>query len=1145
MLEVETSRQVRKSRKKHERSQSASVAIKDKPSKYIEDYHSDAKTSKTLKDAQEKLAALEISGDITKGTPQTENAEKKKKRRRRAQSADQLNDDTTRIRKDQSIAEQNLIQANLYTNDKNKSLEKQTKQSYSEALSGRPSQDETTEDHPGRSTVSERREKRVRKKKNLAEAEVAAAVETAVNVERVRKRVKKKAKHRPGSEDHSEEYLDTPDGHEGTSGTRGDPLDNRGYVDTEHEDKDVHENDGRTKSRSQARENLGYEDEQEIGETSREPKAGRTKTGKRRRKKLKEPSADVIHRALEKKRQDDGHVMCIVIHKADRLKTDLRISHPLVRVHVIDVNTGEYIKKCSRNRAATSYYENQETVDHILPLMTQPFDFKQRKSLVPSWEDVLIINEIYSYFLQRTEGDPNVIIFFEILDFLSMAAINKLKGMQRSDRGWYQIAWAFLKLVGSNGSPNTDTKIRLQLFHPVKYNRRRQLSNSSIPEVYHWWSSPSRQPYPSTLYVTVKGIRPPQDIDAAGRSMFAVQEEKGKMTFEEMTGKIARSESPSEFAANRDIVNWKKLPGQPNRVPNQIMSTLQAGHRGCFVVRFSDDGRKLACGCAEKHGFSIFVFETLSGKNISKFQGHFSIIYDLCWSQNGKEILSASSDGTARSWEVCKDGSPAMKTYPHPCFVYAARYHPQKSLVVTGGFDRLIRIWDKDNEGVNGQLLREMEGHFGFINTICFDPSGRFMFSGDSSGTVIVWETYGNVDARSKKKRSSTAADIQRWVVSKTVKDQEIKDCVINSISLHPNGRKLLVHTRDNVTRMLDLRSFSMMTRYIGANNFKEHVRSTMSTCGSFVFSGSEDGLVYVWDTETGDLVKVYNELGYTAAVSDIDFHPHDNIIAFCSFGQNHPVVLYQHQHTGSVEEIPYIPSSPPMSPLRTTTRTMGQTTEHALTAEPQTMAHTSTHMADVASETLLLNKIKKKLDSVLDVSHTTADLRSSMAGSRTLQRTPSPYAPDLLSVQQPEFGTLSTWGSDFTALPTSPYSPESKPQSPQREMGTRTFSQLETGQPNQGPSSFSRPNSRHDTSVGLFMAKAAYPFSARNPDELNLDEGDVITVLRQEDEHWWVGEMKDGRQGYFPASYTKMMDRNEKKKPKQKERKQVSLLRM
>jgi jouberin len=53
---------------------------------------------------------------------------------------------------------------------------------------------------------------------------------------------------------------------------------------------------------------------------------------------------------------------------------------------------------------------------------------------------------------------------------------------------------------------------------------------------------------------------------------------------------------------------------------------------------------------------------------------------------------------------------------------------------------------------------------------------------------------------------------------------------------------------------------------------------------------------------------------------------------------------------------------------------------------------------------------------------------------------------------------------------------------------------------------------------------KAAFPFAARNADELNLDEGDVIKVLRQEDEHWWVGEMRDGRQGYFPASYTTMI---------------------
>lgn len=55
---------------------------------------------------------------------------------------------------------------------------------------------------------------------------------------------------------------------------------------------------------------------------------------------------------------------------------------------------------------------------------------------------------------------------------------------------------------------------------------------------------------------------------------------------------------------------------------------------------------------------------------------------------------------------MSRDGSPATKTYPHPCFVYAARYHPQKkNLVITGGYDRLIRIWSNDSEGANGQVF--------------------------------------------------------------------------------------------------------------------------------------------------------------------------------------------------------------------------------------------------------------------------------------------------------------------------------------------------------------------------------------------------------------------------------------------------------
>jgi len=41
----------------------------------------------------------------------------------------------------------------------------------------------------------------------------------------------------------------------------------------------------------------------------------------------------------------------------------------------------------------------------------------------------------------------------------------------------------------------------------------------------------------------------------------------------------------------------------------------------------------------------------------------------------------------------------ACKVLPHPSFVYCAKYHPDiGKLVVTGGFDRLLRLWLLESE---------------------------------------------------------------------------------------------------------------------------------------------------------------------------------------------------------------------------------------------------------------------------------------------------------------------------------------------------------------------------------------------------------------------------------------------------------------
>lgn len=42
---------------------------------------------------------------------------------------------------------------------------------------------------------------------------------------------------------------------------------------------------------------------------------------------------------------DDSLVLGVYIHRSDRLKTDLLVSHPMVKVHVVDEATNQYVKK--------------------------------------------------------------------------------------------------------------------------------------------------------------------------------------------------------------------------------------------------------------------------------------------------------------------------------------------------------------------------------------------------------------------------------------------------------------------------------------------------------------------------------------------------------------------------------------------------------------------------------------------------------------------------------------------------------------------------------------------------------------------------------------------------------------------------------
>lgn len=71
------------------------------------------------------------------------------------------------------------------------------------------------------------------------------------------------------------------------------------------------------------------------------------------------------------------------------------------------------------------------------------------------------------------------------------------------------IFFPHLQIVGTNGVLNIDSKLRLQLYCPPPRAKRQP----KTIEVFEWWRMYPRNKYPSTLYVTVKGIKLPEHVN--------------------------------------------------------------------------------------------------------------------------------------------------------------------------------------------------------------------------------------------------------------------------------------------------------------------------------------------------------------------------------------------------------------------------------------------------------------------------------------------------------------------------------------------------------------------------------------------------------------------------------------------------------
>ncbi|KAI9203420.1 WD40-repeat-containing domain protein [Polychytrium aggregatum] len=564
-----------------------------------------------------------------------------------------------------------------------------------------------------------------------------------------------------------------------------------------------------------------------------------------------------LFRHLDKSEKDfESQVVLIKIHSIDALELSSFIVHPVVKISFIDATTGQYLSKGNKEKPAT-YFNEGKAIDYILPLMTKPYKLQGRK-VTPLWEEEIVVDVEYLSILK-----PSTMMLFEVLDFTTNSAL-----AQKTHDGWHRIAWAFLKLVGHAGNANTEQMARLQMYRYPKI-KNEPPEQDNIPNAYYYWQM-EKEKYPSTLYVTVKAHVPPRRRQVIRRANLPTDIEIGKMTLEQMLDEYSEKKKIMDpmmksLLALSNAPKWRREPGQS----------------GSFACSFSNGGIYVAIACVSTSSYPIKVYDVLTGDRVATLEGHQDLVYSLSWASEDDELISASSDGTVRVWFFGGDGSVRQKSVIlHPAYVYTAVFHPM---------------------ALNPRHVSCLNGHSSRVNSIVFGEEGRKMYSGDGSGVVKVWscEIPG-------LRRGEVAYDCIKTL-------SPLQDASVTCLKLHPNFRKLLIRYSNGTIHLVDSRIYRLLTvlqdkqldasysppksgpRSTGDHSgYANHFwRASFSPCGTFVAAGGEDGQATVWRCDTGAIVTVYRRLGLQFPIDDLQFHPHDHLMLFISFGYHQPAVVW------------------------------------------------------------------------------------------------------------------------------------------------------------------------------------------------------------------------------------------------------------
>ncbi len=305
---------------------------------------------------------------------------------------------------------------------------------------------------------------------------------------------------------------------------------------------------------------------------------------------------------------------------------------------------------------------------------------------------------------------------------------------------------------------------------------------------------------------------------------------------------------------------------------------------------YSPDGKQLAVASGE----SIKLYDTATQTVVQSLEGHTKSVTSIQYSPDGKTLVSGSFDKTVRVWDV-ERGLCERVLEGHTGEVTSIQYSPDGKTVLSGSGDNTVRIWDVER----GFCKQVLEGHTDGVTSIQYSPDGKTVLSGSEDNTVRVWDVErglcGVLEGHTDKVNSLQYSPdgkmlasggggysgdniVRVWDVERGLCERALEGHTlwVTSLQYSPDGKTLVSGSVDNTVRVWDVeRGFCKQV----LEGHTETVTSLQySPDGKTLVSGSRDKTVRIWDVECSLCEQVLE--GHTDGVASIQYSPDGKTLA-------------------------------------------------------------------------------------------------------------------------------------------------------------------------------------------------------------------------------------------------------------------------